>query len=187
MVSKKPKKRVSKAEWLEKALQVFRQEGEPGVKIESLARQLSVNKAGFYWHFRDRSDLLEQLLDYWEKEYTRVVTENSILRNLAPADRLLAVMNMIFDHNLAELDVHFNAWALKDPLVGRKVRRVILLRVKFMKRLFLEAGLEEEQADMRAKLFVGYESNEGLMFRFTSKESAKQCRELRHKLLLTGV
>jgi AcrR family transcriptional regulator len=47
MTSRNPKKRVSKADWLEKALQTFRQEGEPGIKIEALARRLNVNKAGF--------------------------------------------------------------------------------------------------------------------------------------------
>jgi AcrR family transcriptional regulator len=187
MTSRNPKKRVSKADWLEKALQTFRQEGEPGIKIEALARRLNVNKSGFYWHFKDRSDLLEQLLDYWENEYTKVVTENTILPNLPPADRLLAVMNMIYDHRLAELDVHFSAWALKDPAAARKVQKVVRLRLEYLKDIFIEAGFTESEASMRARLFVGYESNEITMFRFKSKELAKQCRESRWKLLISGL
>ena len=168
-------------------MQVFRQEGEPGIKIEALARRLNVNKAGFYWHFKDRNDLLDQLLDYWEDEYTKVVTENTILSNLPPTDRLLAVMNMIYDHRLTELDVHFSAWALKDPVAARKVQKVIRLRLEYLKGIFIEAGFTESEASMRARLFVGYESNELTMFRFKSKELAKQCRESRWKLLISGL
>ena len=52
-----PKKRVSKAQWLERALEVLETEGLQGVRVERLARDLGIAKAGFYWHFRDRSDL----------------------------------------------------------------------------------------------------------------------------------
>ena len=120
-------------------------------------------------------------------EYTKVVTENTILMNLPPTDRLLAVMNMIYDHRLAELDVHFNAWALKDPVVDRKVQSVVRLRLEYLKDIFIEAGFTESEASMRARLFVGYESNELTMFRFKSKGLAKQCRESRWKLLISGL
>jgi AcrR family transcriptional regulator len=180
------KKRISKADWLSCAMEAFRQEGEPGVKIVALARELKVNKAGFYWHFKDRNDLLNQLFDLWVHEFTEVVTENTILRSLPPKERLLAAMNMIYDHNLGELDVHFNAWALKDRSIKQKVERVIAQRVKYLKEIFLQAGCKEPQAEMRAELFVCYESNEHLMFR-KNKAKAKKYREMRSKLYLSGL
>ena len=185
MVKKRTTKRVSKAEWLEKALEVFRLEGEPGIRIEAIARKLGINKAGFYWHFRDRGDLLEQLLAYWEAEYTKVVTENTILKGLPAAERLLATMSMIYEHRLAELDVHFNAWALKNPDVEKVVQRVIRLRLHYLRDTFTDAGFEREEAEMRARLFVGYESNEGLMFRFKNEEQARSYRELRWRLYVS--
>ena len=89
MVKKKRTPRVSREEWLAKALEVFRREGEPGVRIEMLAREIGVAKAGFYWHFKDREDLLNQVLNYWAHEYTEVVTENEALLSLPPGERLL--------------------------------------------------------------------------------------------------
>jgi len=186
-MSRNLKKRVSKADWLERSLEIFRVEGEPGVRIEAIARNLGVNKAGFYWHFKDRSDLLKQLLSYWEAEYTKVVTENTILRSLSPRDRILAVMNMIFDHRLAELDVHFIAWALKDRSVDKVVQRVIGLRLSYIQTAFLEAGFEREESEMRARLFVAFESNEGLMFRDRNKRKSKNYRERRCNLYLSGL
>ena len=85
VVKEKRKGRVSKAQWLEMALTVFRNDGEPGIRVELLARRLGISKAGFYWHFKDREDLLNQLLDYWVHEYTEIVTGNSILAEIPPA------------------------------------------------------------------------------------------------------
>ena len=59
------RKRVSKAEWLAQSLEVLAAEGVQGVRVERLARDLGIAKAGFYWHFRDRRDLMQSLLDYW--------------------------------------------------------------------------------------------------------------------------
>ena len=36
--------------------------GIESVRVEVLARDLGVSKGSFYWHFRDRSELLEKLL-----------------------------------------------------------------------------------------------------------------------------
>lgn len=185
MKTTNPNRRVSKADWLDCAMKAFRKEGEPGVKVVALARKLEVNKAGFYWHFKDRKDLLDQLFDLWVHEFTEVVTENTILKNLPPKERLLSAMTMIYEHNLGELDIHFNAWALKDRSIKQRVGRVTAQRVEFLKKLFLQAGCDEPQAEMRAEFFVGYESNEWLMFK-KNKAKAKQFREMRSKLYLSG-
>ena len=69
-MKKLPRKRVTKAEWQELALKVLASEGVQGVRVERLARDLGIAKAGFYWHFRDRRDLLQSILAYWANEFT---------------------------------------------------------------------------------------------------------------------
>jgi AcrR family transcriptional regulator len=184
MTKPSTRNRVTKEQWLAKALEIFTQEGEPGVRVELLARELGVAKAGFYWHFRNRADLLTQLLDFWAHEYTEVVTENTILRGLEPRQRLLAVMQMVYDHSLGELDAHFHVWALKDPLVARRVRAVIRKRLDYLRSVFAELGFKGDQLEARARLFVAYESNEAIMFRHRSKDEARKLRIQRWKLLL---
>jgi AcrR family transcriptional regulator len=76
VATKKNQIRKKKADWLEAALDVFEKEGIEGVRVERLARGLNVAKSGFYWHFKDRDDLHEQMLRYWEDEFTGVVTLN---------------------------------------------------------------------------------------------------------------
>ena len=185
MAKSRRKDRVSKDQWLAQALEVFTSEGEPGVRIESLAREIGVAKAGFYWHFKDRADLLDQLLDYWAHEYTEVVTSNESLQQLPAAERLLATMEMIWEHDLAGLDLHFHVWARKDAKVARKLQQVVRKRLDYVKSLFSDAGFSGDELEMRARLFVAYTSSESLMFRFKSKEQASRLRKRRWLLLLT--
>ena len=185
MTKRRKTNRVSKAEWLAKALELFVHEGEPGVRVEVLARELDVAKAGFYWHFKNRADLLQQLLDYWAHEYTEVVTTNEALLEIPAAQRLLTVMEMIGEHNLAGLDVHFHVWARKDAAVARKVRQVMRARLDYLKTIFAEAGFSGEDLEMRARLFVAYESNETLMFRFKTRSEASRLRTKRWRQYLS--
>ncbi|MEP5763539.1 MAG: TetR/AcrR family transcriptional regulator [Halieaceae bacterium] len=176
--------RVTKDQWLTKALDLFTREGEPGIRIEQLARELDVAKAGFYWHFKDRNDLLNQVLDYWAHEYTEVITENTQLLSLEPRERLLAAMQMVYDHKLASLDLHFHVWALKDARVAKRVRAVTRRRLDYIGSIFLELGFNAEQAAVRARLFVAHETSELPLFPRQSKERANKQRKLRWKLYL---
>lgn len=159
-----PRTRISKDQWLQAAMELFSREGEKGVRIEKLARQIGVAKAGFYWHFRGRADLLEQMLVYWEHEFTKVVTANPEILDLPPAQRLLAIMKMVDEYGLTRFDVHFRAWAKNDPAAARCVREVIRVRLDTVRELFSELGFEGEDLEVRAHLFVCYGSNEGDMF-----------------------
>jgi AcrR family transcriptional regulator len=57
------RKRASRADWFEVALRVLGEEGVQAVRVERLARELGIARSGFYWHFKDRQDLRNQLLD----------------------------------------------------------------------------------------------------------------------------
>jgi hypothetical protein len=95
------------------------------------------------------------------------------------------VMEMICEHNLAGLDVHFHVWARKDAVVARKVRQVLRARLDYLKAIFAEAGFSGEQLEMRARLFVAYESNETLMFRFKTRSEVERLRKHRWRQYLS--
>ena len=81
--------RVTKAQWLDMALEVLETDGVAGVRIEVLAKRLEISKSGFYWHFKNRDHLLKDMLDYWTHELTEVATENPELLTLKPKSRLI--------------------------------------------------------------------------------------------------
>ena len=60
--------RLSRANWLAAARDALIDEGKDGVKVRHLAKRLNVTRGGFYWHFKDRDDLLDSVLNSWERE-----------------------------------------------------------------------------------------------------------------------
>jgi AcrR family transcriptional regulator len=183
MSTSSPKARISKDQWLQAAMELFSKEGEKGVRIEKLARQIGVAKAGFYWHFRDRDDLLEHMLAYWAHEFTEVVTANLEVLDLPPRQRLLAIMKMVDKYNLARFDVHFRSWAKNDPKAARGVRKVIRARMDTVRGLFSELGFAGDDLEMRTHLFVCYGSNDSDLFGGRSGTS-KRHRERYWELLV---
>ena len=57
------KVRTPRGAWVDAALQALAAGGPDAVRVEALAVSLGVSKGGFYWHFKDRQALLEEMLD----------------------------------------------------------------------------------------------------------------------------
>ncbi|MDG2220362.1 MAG: TetR/AcrR family transcriptional regulator [Rubripirellula sp.] len=178
-------KGVSKAEWLSHALDVLAAEGVQGVRIERLARDLGIAKAGFYWHFRDRNDLLQGILDYWALEFTAVVTKDSDLHEAAAERRLLGAMTKILEDDLAKYDLAIRDWAMRDANAAATLQLVVQSRLDFAREIFSELGFRGRQLEMRTRLFVCYHSWELAMFDDLSMDERRKMLRLRHKLLLS--
>lgn len=151
-----PKQRASKWDWFERALNVLRMEGVDAVKVERLARELGIAKSGFYWHFKDRDDLLAQLVDYWAHEYTAVIAENVAVVGMEPKERLIETARLITKHGFNDCEVSMRAWALTDQEVARRVEKVYATRLRFIKRAFIELDFDEGEAELRARLYMVY-------------------------------
>ena len=180
---KTKKRRVSKAAWIETALPLLRDEGAEAVRVEVLARRLGTSKSGFYWHFKNRRDLLMQILDYWAHEYTEIVTGNPEVIRMEPLERLQITMEMVLNLDLAEYDLSMRAWAAQDPEVARRVGRVYRQRRAFIREAFAELGFEGNQLEMRTRLFLCYHSWERVMFWRESKKALRELIPLRLQLL----
>ena len=183
-MAKQRKQRRSKADWLEAGLEALELRGVEGVRVEQLARTLKVAKSGFYWHFRDRAHLLEEMLEFWAHEYTEVVTANAELSALPPEQRLLATTNMILEHDLARYDLPFRAWAQTDGAVRARVAGVYDSRLRWIRKIFRELGFAGTDLEMRARLFVCYHTWERTMFPGQSKAQARRMIKRRVAFLL---
>jgi len=164
---------VSKAEWLEAGLQALSERGVAGLTIEGLAKSLGIAKAGFYWHFKNRDDLLRQLLDYWTHELTEVITSNPEIHALKPKNRLVRTAEMILDYELTRYEIAIRQWALQDAGAARAVKKVNRLRLDFVRKAFSELGFRGEDLERRTMLFVCYHSMESTMFREISRKQRR--------------
>ena len=156
--------RVSKSDWLNKALELLVSDGIDAVRIVDIARLLKVSKSGFYWHFKDRAELLEAMKHYWVDEFSRNFIEDASTDNGPLRKRLASLVGAIRKKQSGKLDLAFTSWAQTDPGVQEIVDRVRDMRIAFIKSLLSSAGLSGEELDSRARLFVAYFSWSEVMF-----------------------
>ena len=133
------------------------EQGVEAVKVEVLARHLKVSKGSFYWHFKNRDDLLEGLLEYWAGMTDWLIAE------AGKASSPTAKLKLLFGH-IAELGISgessIHLWAKQDELVAAKLEQVERKRLSFLEALFEEAGFRKRRAKENAELcylaFLGY-------------------------------
>jgi len=176
-------KRISKRQWLDKALNILEQSGIEAVKIDRLAKELNVSRSGFYYHFKDRQDLLQHVLDFWTNEYTGVVTSDLSLKEIKADERLLAIMKMIKEKNLTKYDLALNLWARNDPQASEALKIVVAMRLDYLREIFRELGISGDELEMRTKLFVCYQSWESTMFGDDDKTASTNQQLLFHKFI----
>jgi AcrR family transcriptional regulator len=83
---------LTKVDWINAGWVLMANQGVAGVKIEVLARQLQVSKGSFYWHFQNRKELLESILQRWENETQWLINESQ--KELTPQARLVKLFSL---------------------------------------------------------------------------------------------
>lgn len=154
------KGRLSRRDWLDAARLELQERGLEGVKVERLARRLGVSKGSFYWHFKNRGELLGGLLSYWEEMTDWLIQESSQAES--PKLRMSRLFELI-----AEMEVTGEAaiftWAKQDSEVKKRVKRVEDKRVGFLQELFVQHGYSAQESRERAQ--IGYLAFEGYVHR----------------------
>ena len=157
--SEKPRKSVvdkqSKQSWLDAALKALASGGIDQVRVESLAKKLGVTKGSFYWHFKDREQFLDELLNFWAERSTQVVIANPNYPTDSKA-RVRAVAADIVRHDLGKLDPHVRSWTQYDKRRARVVAKIDKVRFEFLRDLFLAAGFSMIGSDLRAQSLYRY-------------------------------
>jgi AcrR family transcriptional regulator len=115
---------------------------------------MGVTTGSFYWHFKNRRELLDALLDYWEREMTDAAIDAAKHHAGSPADRILGLMEAVTDGNLARYDLPIWHWAQSDTTANRVFQRVLQKRFSFAAWMFSEAGFSSEQAEIRGRMMV---------------------------------
>jgi AcrR family transcriptional regulator len=150
---------LSREDWVTVAVSALYAGGLAAVAVEPLAARLGATKGSFYWHFRDREELVAAALAQWEHEGTDEVTA-ALSAAPDPAQRL----RMLAESTLAEqtrpdLSVVLLADAA-HPLVAAALERVTRRRMDYLTEQFRALGIGDEEA--RARSLLAYSAFLGL-------------------------
>lgn len=149
-------RRLSRSDWLAKALDALQAKGIEAVSINALAQELGVTKGSFYWHFENRQELLDELLDFWDELATDTVIEYVEGLDVDATSKLLALMEYMQAEEVGRFELAVRAWAQYDSQAAIHIRAVEKKRLRYATGLFLEAGYDPTEARARARLFLDY-------------------------------
>jgi AcrR family transcriptional regulator len=180
------KLRLDRDAWLASALDMLRELGIDSVRVEPLAARLGVTKGSFYWHFRDRQDLLGALPAFWAERQTGPVLAAGAAVAGGPVDRLRAVAEFLGREDPDRYDNAMRAWAQFDADVARTVHAIDQRRLAFATEQFEAAGLPREEAATRARLFYFFDVGGQIVGDVPAAEGERRQRSLRRVELLTG-
>jgi AcrR family transcriptional regulator len=154
--SDKKNERLSRESWIIAAFDTLYEEGLDAVRIEPLAKKLNVTKGSFYWHFKNRSELHDALLGYWEKEMTQSVLDFAKKFHGSPRQRLINTLREIISKERTKYDPAVRNWARNDDKVKKVVEYVDEIRLNFLQGLFIDIGFTKQEAEIRARLMYYY-------------------------------
>lgn len=138
--------------WIEAGWMALIERGVSGVKVEALARKLGVTKGSFYHHFKNRAELLDEMLERWVRMGTELAIEVADQRQ-RPDERFISLIETIFTPTPFDgVEVAIRSWAATDEAVARVVSQVDERRLSYVRGLLEERGFSTQRSRARAEI-----------------------------------
>ena len=141
------------------AIDLLAKEGVTGLRVELLAKSLKVTKGSFYWHFKDRDDLLKAVLDTWKTGRIRDITKQTRAEageELAQLHHVIDVYSASRNHRGMMIELAVRDWARRDEIASRVVEEVDAWRLECTRELFTRCGVPLAEASSRSVLLYAY-------------------------------
>jgi AcrR family transcriptional regulator len=146
-------KKVEKTDWFTEGLNILASDGFAKITIENLCSALKVTKGSFYHHFGNVDGYIDCLMRYWQEKNTVdfIKTADSIADTGVKYDRLREFALLISQ----KAEQVIRAWSFSNETVRRYVQQVDGMRMKYLKELSLQIGVDAKEAEMYATMEYG--------------------------------
>ena len=157
-----PQTRATREDWLDAARSALITFGVEQVKIMPLAKRLEVSRSSFYWYFKDRQDLLDQLVRLWQDTNSRDIVGHAARPSESITQGVLHVFECWTDDALFDfrLDFAIREWSRRSPGLRKVVAQEDDARVEAIRELFARHGYGASDAFIRARVLyfmqIGY-------------------------------
>ncbi|MFC3996290.1 TetR/AcrR family transcriptional regulator [Nocardiopsis sediminis] len=134
-------------DWLTEGLAALVAEGEPGVRIDKLARRLGMTKGSFHHHFRGMADYRRALLERYEADQRAVQERLAALLVDTPAEAVIAGLpSRVADLVDTDLERAIRAWGVADQDVRETQERIDAARLAFLQDVWFQVLGDEGRA-----------------------------------------
>jgi len=179
---------LRREDWIAAATEVLHEQSIDAVRIETLAAQLKVTRGSFYWHFRNRNELLESLLLAWRNSATEQVIDRFERRVVDPHTQIRELLTLPFRgqaaRRAAATELAIRDWARRDEMARKMVDEVDAIRLSYIAQSFSSLGMDIAEARHRAFALYAYEVAESLMPAQGTDTQKRERRAFMESLLL---
>jgi AcrR family transcriptional regulator len=164
-----PRSSLTREQWIDAAMTLLVDGGVDLVRVDVLARQLGVTRGSFYWHFKDRGDLLSQVLQAWRDAATEAVTLRFDGRHVDPEQLIRNIVTLPLRGRsavrAARVELAIRDWARRDPMAQEAVDEADSSRIAYLAQCFSALGFGISEARHRATVMYAYQVGESLLAR----------------------
>ena len=127
---------LTPAHWIDAATAVLVDRGIDHVRVDVLAGELGVTRGSFYWHFRDREELLRRVLQAWRERATEQLTARLARAHDDAAEQLRDVLSLPLRgraaRRAARIELALRAWARRDAMARQAVDEADAARIAYI-------------------------------------------------------
>ena len=155
--------KVTREDWLNLSLDALIRDGVGGVKIQALAAALGVSRSSFYWYFKSRQDLLQDLLAHWQATNTAALVEMAQQPAATITEAVGNVFRCVINPDLFDtrLDFAIRDWARRDKMVRQILRQSDERRLDALQSMYRSFGYPVLESVARARILyymqIGYD------------------------------
>lgn len=175
--------------WIRAAQQILETRSIDSVRVELLAKEMGVTKGSFYWHFKDRDDLLQRMLTSWRDKATEQIISRFESRGLPARELIHDLLMLPFRGEMAKqaasTELAIRAWARRDESARAVLDEVDAKRLSYIAECFRTLGFSAAESKSRAFALYSYELSESLLPNLGTSKEKDDRRAFIEKLLLT--
>ncbi|MGD1855461.1 MAG: TetR/AcrR family transcriptional regulator [Leptolyngbyaceae cyanobacterium] len=112
---------------------------------------MGVTKGSFYWHFKNREELLTAIFQAWIALQTSGIIEQVEMKEGDAIAKLLYLFELAIEDD-GRIENAIRAWATNDAKIAPALAEVDQRRLDYTKDLFLRAGFDSFDAIVRARM-----------------------------------
>ncbi|MFM7971322.1 MAG: TetR/AcrR family transcriptional regulator [Betaproteobacteria bacterium] len=146
--------------WVEAATEVLVDQGIDRVRVDVLAQELGMTRGSFYWHFKDREELLRRVLQAWRNSATEALTQRLERAHTDPREQLQDLVSLPWRGRAAvraaRIELAIRAWGRRDEMAAQVVREADESRLGYIAQVFSALGFGV--MDARRRAFILYSS-----------------------------
>ena len=177
---------LTRLDWIDAATEILVSKSVDAIHPATLARDLGITIGSFYYHFKDRNDLLASVLRQWHERTTaQVMHEYEGMPIAEMAYELMALpLHGLTARHAAMVEFAIRAWARRDDMARQAVLEVDQQRLGLYTDALRNSGFPKAEAENRAFLIYSFQMSQALLWDVNDEKARKRQLNFARKLFL---